>query len=176
MLRRLVEILIAVAATLVLAVLSSPAWSQTAAARLDAAGSFAGAEEAERVLLAEVNAVRAKHGLPPLRYAGDTVRALARSHSERMLRLGFFAHRDDRGQTAGDRLTERGIAWRAVGENLLEGFGVSSSSALAAEAISAWLASPEHRANLLNPRYTETAVGMAAAGPRAYLTALFLAR
>jgi len=174
--RHFVGIAIGFAAALVLAALSSPVWSQSAVAELQEAAAPVEVEQGEQALLAGINAVRERHGLPPLRYAGDEVRALARLHSERMLRVGFFAHRDDRGRTPGDRLTEGGVPWRAVGENLLEGFGVPSDSALAGEAIRAWLASPEHRANILSPTYTETAVGIATGHCRTYLTELFLAR
>jgi uncharacterized protein YkwD len=157
---RYANIVFLLAATALLALLSAPSWGK----------------DPEAILIERINRVRADHGLVVLAYAGDQVREVARSYSERMLERGFFAHRDDRGQTAGDRLTTSGVDWRAVGENLLEDVGTPSSEAVVEEAVEAWLQSPGHRANILSARYTQTAIGFASDGGRTYLTELFLAR
>ena len=130
----------------------------------------------EVVLVARVNLVRRQNGLPPLAYAGDGARKVARLHSERMLEVGFFAHRDDYGDTAGTRLSRSGVDWRVVGENLLEETGAPSTDAVVADAVDAWFRSPDHRANILDETYTETAVGIASRDGHTYLTQLFIAR
>ncbi|MFI5394726.1 MAG: CAP domain-containing protein [Candidatus Binatia bacterium] len=158
--KRYANIVVLLAATALLALLSTPS----------------SGKEPEDVLIERINHVRMDHGLRPLAYAGDQVRQVARSYSERMLARGFFAHRDDQGQTAGDRLTTSGVDWRVVGENLLEDVGTASSDVVVDEAIDAWLQSPGHRANILSDRYTQTAIGFASNGGRTYLTQLFLAR
>lgn len=144
---------------MLVALLSGPSWAQ----------------DPESVLLERINMVRLENGLSPLTYAGDRVREVARAYSEQMLEGKFFAHRDDRGLTAGDRLTTAGVDWRAVGENLLEDEGAPSMDAVMDEAVDAWLGSPGHRANILNAAYTETAIGLASDGGRTYLTQLFVA-
>ena len=133
------------------------------------------ARDPESVLLERINVVRLQNGLSPLGYAGDRVREVARAYSERMLEEDFFAHQDDHGATAGDRLSMSGIDWRMVGENLLEDVGAPNGDAVVDDAVTAWLESPGHRANILNAKYTETAVGLATRGGRTYLTQLFLA-
>jgi uncharacterized protein YkwD len=158
--KRYANIVVLLTATALLALLSTPSWGK----------------EPEDVLIGRINYVRMDHGLRPLAYAGDQVRQVARSYSERMLTRGFFAHRDDQGQTAGDRLTISGVDWRVVGENLLEDVGTTSSDVVVDEAVDAWLQSPGHRANILSDRYTQTAIGFASKGGRTYLTQLFLAR
>lgn len=133
-------------------------------------------DPSEFALLDRINRLRAENGVPVLAYAGDDVRRVAQSHSQRMLDTGHFAHCDERGFTAGDRLTESGVNWRTVGENLLEDVGAPSSDTVVAEAVEAWIRSPDHRANLLDGTYTETAVGIASRNGRTVLTQLFLAR
>ncbi len=157
---RLPKIVIALVAATIVALISSPALPA----------------DPEFLLLQRINAVRQENSLPPLSYAGDDVREVARSYSERMLEQGFFSHRDDHGETAGERLTSSGVEWQAVGENLLEDVGTPSVDVVVAEAVAAWIKSPGHRANILSPRYTETAVGLATSHGRTYLTQLFIAR
>jgi uncharacterized protein YkwD len=53
-----------------------------------------------------------------------------------------------------------GTTFNAVAENILDGPG--SMSAWQMEA--AWMASPEHRANILNGTYSAAGVGMATSG------------
>jgi uncharacterized protein YkwD len=95
----------------------------------------------EAALVAEINAVRAAHLLPRLRIDTRLVRA-ARSHSRDMLRRQYFAHGD-----FGGRISRFGVRGRTFAENLVWGSGIMSADADVAE----WLASPPHRANLLDP-------------------------
>jgi len=121
----------------------------TMAGAADAA-STASLTRSESSLLSAMNAVRVAHGLRPLRADGRLERA-ARGHSSYMLRTGTFAH----GAFA-SRIRRVGIRAPRVGENL----AWSSGSLTAARAIvSMWMASPEHRANLLHPGYRSVGVG-----------------
>jgi uncharacterized protein YkwD len=54
-----------------------------------------------------------------------------------------------------DRLAAAGYVWRAYGENL------ASGQRGASEAVSGWMASPGHRANIMNGTFTEIGVGFA---------------
>ena len=104
----------------------------------------------EASLLAAMNHARAAHGLAPLHTDPTLVRA-ARSHSLDMLRHDYFAH----GAFAA-RMNAFHARGPIVGENLAWGSGALGS---AAHVVQMWLASPEHRANLLRPGFTR--VGLA---------------
>ena len=75
-----------------------------------------------RGIVSEINALRAKHGLPRLVVSAQLATA-ARTHSRRMALAGFFAHESENGTPFGDRVRRyyrsAGFrSWRA-GENLL---------------------------------------------------------
>ena len=102
--------------------------------------------------LQAVNGTRAQHGLRPLRLDAPLVRA-ARAHSAEMLRTNVFSHGDFH-----SRMVAFHVSGPAAGENLAWGNG---SFAAPATVISEWLASPEHRANLLRPGWTRIGIGLA---------------
>jgi uncharacterized protein YkwD len=102
-----------------------------------------------------MNDVRAAHGLRPLRADARLGRA-ARAHSADMIRRGYFAH----GSVAA-RLTRYGVRGRRFGENLA---WAADASASARTIVNLWLASPRHRANVLQPRFRRVGIG-ALTGP-----------
>jgi uncharacterized protein YkwD len=112
-----------------------------AATRTTAAGS----------LLQAVNQTRSAHGLRPLKLDSSLVRA-ARSHSSEMLRENVFTHGDFHG-----RMVAFHVAGPTAGENLAWGSG---GYAQPTSIIREWLASPEHRANLLRPGWTRIGIGV----------------
>jgi uncharacterized protein YkwD len=107
----------------------------------------------ESSLLHAVNATRAAHGLRPLGLDLTLVRA-ARFHSADMLRHDYFAH----GPFA-QRLVSFHVTGPVVGENLA---WESGRPDMAGFVVTAWLESPEHRANLLRPGYRRIGIGIAA--------------
>jgi uncharacterized protein YkwD len=111
----------------------------------------------ERGVLADINAVRAGHGLARLTLNAQLTGA-ARAHSEQMAADGYFAHESQDGTSFWKRVQSfyRSSPWRtwSVGENLLW----SSPGVSASRALQLWLASPEHRRNLLDPRWREIGV------------------
>jgi uncharacterized protein YkwD len=123
-------------------------------------------------LLQAVNQTRAAHGLRPLKVDFHLVRA-ARSHSSEMLRGGYFAHGDFHGRMVAFR-----VLGPQAGENLAWGNGpYASTQSIIAE----WLASPEHRANLLHAGWTRIGIGIATGtflgnGGSAVVTADFAGR
>jgi uncharacterized protein YkwD len=68
-----------------------------------------------------------------------------------MLRKDVFAHGAFKA-----RLLQFGVTAAIAGENLAWGTGTGSTSRAT---VVAWLASPEHRANLLQPSFTRIGVG-----------------
>jgi uncharacterized protein YkwD len=108
----------------------------------------------ESSLVDQVNLLRRAHDLVELKPSHGLFSA-AREHDDQMIRFGYFGHSSPNGSPFWRRVAahyppERPHRW-AVGENLLSASpGVSPRRALAA-----WLASPEHRAILLNPAWRE---------------------
>jgi uncharacterized protein YkwD len=115
--------------------------------------------ELERAVLAAINDVRVRRRLPPLR-AAPGLRLAAAAHSAEMARLGYFEHESANGTHFWRRIRRfypaRGYRQWQVGENL----AASSPRLSAHEAVSDWLQSPGHRANLLDRGWRE--VGVAA--------------
>lgn len=111
--------------------------------------ALAGLTRTEASLLREINVVRARHGLRPLRYDGRLQQA-ARAHSRDMLATGLFRH-----GAFGSRLQEFDVRARLAGENLAWGTGRAGT---ARGIVTAWLESPEHRANLLRSSFTRIGV------------------
>jgi uncharacterized protein YkwD len=109
------------------------------------------ASSSEAGVLAAVNAARTAHGLRPLRL-DLTLRSAARSHSADMLHRNYFAH----GAFAA-RMAAFHVQGRQAGENLAWGSGPYGR---AGAMIGEWLASPEHRANLLSPVYSRIGIGL----------------
>ncbi|MDX6507721.1 MAG: hypothetical protein QOG06_2365 [Gaiellaceae bacterium] len=114
------------------------------------AATTASLSRAESSLLTAMNQVRQAYGLRALHADGRLERA-ARSHSSRMLRTGTFAH-----GAFSTRIRRVGIRAPRVGENLAWSDGIL---ARANAMVQMWLASPEHRANLLHPGYWIVGVG-----------------
>jgi uncharacterized protein YkwD len=109
------------------------------------AQSAAGAlSPSETTLLGAMNQVRLTHGLAPLK-EDATLEGTARAHTRWMLHSGEFTHGN-----FGSRILHSHARGHIFGENLAWGEGPASG----AEAIvQAWLASPEHRRNLLSPSF-----------------------
>lgn len=110
----------------------------------------AGLTRAEARLLRDLNRVRAAHSLPPLRYDARLQRA-ARAHTREMLETGIFQH-----GAFGTRMLQYDVRGSLTGENLAWAIG---TRAAAGAIVRAWLASPEHRANLLRPGFTRIGIG-----------------
>jgi uncharacterized protein YkwD len=108
-------------------------------------------------ILADINRVRATHGLGTVR-AAWRLSAAAASHSHDMLAHGFFAHESFGGAAFWTRIARyypsKGFRRWGVGETLLW----VSPDVDAAAAVQDWLESPEHRRILLDPSWHELGV------------------
>jgi uncharacterized protein YkwD len=99
-----------------------------------------------------MNRVRAQYGFKPL--ALDVkLQSAARAHSADMAANSYFAH----GNFAG-RITSFGVHATRIGENLA---WIGGRGVLARWIVKAWLASPDHRANLLRSGYRRIGIGTA---------------
>ena len=115
-----------------------------------AAASAAGLSQSEASLLRQMNLVRDRHGLRPLAFDRHLERA-ARVHSREMIATGVFAH-----GAFGSRMLQFDVTGSLAGENLAWGTGYRGG---ARGVVAAWLASPEHRANLLRPSFRRVGIG-----------------
>jgi uncharacterized protein YkwD len=108
----------------------------------------------ESQLLGQINGVRARRGLRPLRLSTGLT-AAANQHSASMALKGYFSHNSANGTSFWKRIAGfygyRGYDSWSVGENLLW----SSPDVGATDALRMWMTSPEHRANLLNRDWRE---------------------
>lgn len=95
----------------------------------------------------------------------------ALAHSLDMARQRYFSHEGKDGRAVGDRAQQAGYRWRRVGENIAAGQETAEA------AVSGWLDSPGHCANLMHPDFTEMGAGYAIDSaretPRAYWTQVF---
>jgi uncharacterized protein YkwD len=84
----------------------------------------------------------------------------ANDHAADMARRDYFAHESPSGDSAGDRVSDRGYRWKRYGENIARG----ADSAY--EVVNGWMNSPTHRENILDCRLHEMGVGLAIARDR----------
>lgn len=118
-----------------------------------------GAPRVESTLVAEMNRVRAQRGRAALKPVATLTRA-ARSHSGSLRSAGAFQHESLDGAPFWTRLVAAGFpANRRMGENLALVGGCDRGAAR--ETVAMWMASPGHRANLLNPRFRFVGAGAA---------------
>ena len=122
----------------------------------------------EALVVERVNEVRRTRGAAPLR-VDARLTALAREHSCRMAREEGFSH--DTGGTFRERVRAAGIAYRAMGENLAE---ITTDAEPVERAMSAWMKSEGHQANLVSQEFTTTGVGVCRRERTYYFTQIFL--
>jgi uncharacterized protein YkwD len=112
-------------------------------------------------LLDRVNAYRAagascgsKGSFPPasaLVWNAPLTQASLR-HSDDMVAAQYFSHTGSDGSSVGQRATEAGYVWHALGENIAAGQGS------VAAVMSSWMASPGHCANIMQARFRDLGV------------------
>lgn len=106
-------------------------------------------------LLDLMNQQRLKDGLPVLRSNAALERvALARANN--LVANGYFDHYSPDGESAFSELAARDIQYRLAGENLARNNYPESRTVQAA--FDGLMASPGHRANILEPRFTQAGV------------------
>jgi uncharacterized protein YkwD len=128
----------------------------------------------EKRAFEQTNMVRVRNGLAPLVWDGDICR-MARTHSEKMSREGFFSHATPSGLRLRDRARLVGIIrYSVLAENIAYNQGYEDPGAFAVER---WMLSPKHRANILSAEFRAMAIGsFIAADGSVYLTQTFITR
>src|SRR3954469_5159273 len=106
--------------------------------------AFPSSYDLEAQFIAKMNAARQSAGMAPYAVASD-LSSIARQHSAEMASRQSLYHNPS--------LTSDVQNWRAVGENVGEGPTVSDIH-------TAFMNSPEHRANILDHDFTQVGVGV----------------
>lgn len=103
---------------------------------------------ASQDLLQLTNQRRADAGLAPLQL-NNQLAAAAENKAQDMFAKDYWAHFGPNGETPWDFIRAAGYQYVYAGENLARGFSSSS------DVVNAWMASPDHRANMLSSHYTD---------------------
>src|SRR3990172_851105 len=100
-----------------------------------------------------INQKRNDAGLGKLEYNAQLAQS-ARAKGEHMLSQDYWAHIAPDGTQPWKFFTDAGYIYRFAGENLARDFSDPTS------AVSAWMASPSHKENLLSSKYKDTGVAV----------------
>lgn len=106
-------------------------------------------------LLASTNEARGANGVAGLALNARLEDA-AQAKANDMVAENYWSHYSPNGSSPWTFIAAAGYQYQAAGENLAYGFDTATNT------ITAWLNSPEHRANLLNGRYRDVGFGIAA--------------
>jgi uncharacterized protein YkwD len=159
-----------VVAVLAVATLVAPAAARAdaSAARCAGADALPGQSSANALrdaTLCLMNAERTARGLVALK-AQPTLAGVATRYAREMVREGFFDHTSPSGSTMLGRIRAtsylRDAASWSVGENLAWGTGALGTPRAT---VKAWMQSPPHGANLLDPRFRDVGIGIASGAP-----------
>lgn len=115
---------------------------------------------AEQYLFSAANAEREQRGLPPLRW-DETLHRAAQRHAGQMAARESISHQypgemdlAERGRVAGARFT-------VISENVAEAWSAPVIH-------DAWMRSPDHRANMLDPRVNSVGISVMRRGEQLY--------
>lgn len=112
-----------------------------------------------------VNIERKREGLGELKHNWQLSR-VARYKSEDMRDRGYFSHTSPTYGSPFQMIKNFGISYRTAGENIAKGQQTPEA------VVKAWMNSPGHRKNILNPSFTEIGVGYTEQGN--YWTQMFI--
>jgi uncharacterized protein YkwD len=118
-------------------------------ANANAASTEASRNVMRAAVVCLINAQRRQHHLPALHVAQDLNRS-AQGWTNYMVNSGQFTH----GANFAGRMTAAGYTWSSAGENIATGFGTPW------EVVKAWMASPDHCTNILDPTYSDVGTGL----------------
>ena len=113
-----------------------------------------------------INQERARNNELPLQ-VNQQLQQAAQNHSGQMISENYFAHISPAGETPLQRITVAGYLPNSqvgytIGENIAWGtLGLATPQAI----VEAWIASPEHLANILESKYQDTGIGVERAAP-----------
>jgi uncharacterized protein YkwD len=124
----------------------------------------------EGQLLQRHNAERSAVGLPPLAF-DDRLAQVARVRANDMVSAGYFGHTSPSGQTAFTLLGQYGIPYGLAGENLARNNYPENQSV--DTAMTGFMNSATHRANILEGRFTTAGIALVHAGDLKYFVVVY---
>jgi hypothetical protein len=101
----------------------------------------------------QTNSQRASQGLPPLQANAQLTQA-AIAKANHMFANNYWAHVAPDGTTPWVFIKNSGYGYAVAGENLARDFDTTGSM------LSAWMASPTHKDNIMHQKYAEIGVGV----------------
>lgn len=107
----------------------------------------------QKRLIELTNAERQKMGLSPVSENSSLDKAAALK-AQNMFQENYWAHFAPSGKTPWDFILGTGYKFTYAGENLAKNFTSSD------DVVKAWMASPTHRDNLLNPKYQDIGIAV----------------
>ncbi len=113
---------------------------------------FATSITAEQAI-SETNIKRQELGLSPLT-TNPVLTQAARLKAADMFANQYWAHTSPQGKEPWDFMRLSGYTYQAAGENLARDFSETG------EMVEAWMNSPTHRANIVNPRFQEIGIAV----------------
>lgn len=120
-----------------------------------------GAPDNEGKILELVNLERAADGIPILQY-DDKLTSAARGHAQDMAQYDYCSHNRRDGSQFWQSIRATGYASSKVAENVAAGISTPE------EAFESLMASPTHRANIINAQFTQIGVAHAASRTGVY--------
>lgn len=124
-------------------------------------------DDLRRGLLEPINEARRRAGVPPLEPDRRLTEA-AQARADDMAARQYYGHETPEGVDFGANVDRAGYSYSAVAENIARG------QESVDEVVDGWLASPGHRANLLNSAFTDVGFGFAAGRPGSEYTFLWV--
>jgi hypothetical protein len=115
---------------------------------------------AEQYLFSAANAERVQRGLPPLKW-DETLHRAAQRHARQMAARESISHQYAGEADLANRGHEAGAKFTVISENVAEAWS-------APEIHDAWMQSPDHRANLLDPRVNSVGISVERRGGQLY--------
>lgn len=110
-------------------------------------------EITQQKVLDLTNQERSSQGLSQLKY-NPVLSLSAQNKAQDMFDNNYWAHNSPQGKTPWDFFTAAGYQYSVAGENLAKDFYDTDS------VVKAWMKSPTHRDNILNPKYEEIGIGV----------------
>lgn len=101
-------------------------------------------------------------------YENETLDKAAELKLKDMFEKNYWDHKGPNGETAWDFIGNSGYTYLLAGENLARGFSNSE------ETVAAWMASPSHKANILNDRFQEIGVAVGSGKINGNLTTVII--
>jgi uncharacterized protein YkwD len=97
----------------------------------------------------------------------DRLSFIAQTKANDMVNKNYFDHTTPDGHRFFYFLQQLGYGYQSAGENLAIDYQNSQ------QVVDAWMNSPGHKANIINPAFTKTGIGIAYRGNHAYIVQLF---